>query len=139
MGALGQRIADTPDIIRARQDTAQVDPTIGYRVAQKEQQLNDSLVNPLGGYTTPAIRDAIRRSGQRELMQQGGEQAREGQYDVNRLNQSRNLALAGLTRGYDQTYSSTGTGKVVQSDPLGAIGSVAGAAGQLGPLSLGGA
>ena len=64
---------------------------------------------------TPAIKDAIRRSGQRELMSQAGEQTREGAYDVNRLNQNKNLALAGLTRGTDTSYSSSGQSKVGQT------------------------
>ena len=133
-GTSSQTVPETQDIIRARQDTAQVDPTIGYRLGEKERQLQSTFDNPLGGYTTPQIRDAVLRSNQRELMQQAGEQARESQYDVNRLNQSRNLALAGLTRGVNQTYSSQGQGKVTQSDsPLGTAAAIGG---QLGPLSL---
>jgi len=83
----------------------------------------------MGGYATPQIRDAVLRSGQRELAQQAGEQARMGQYDVNRLNQAKNLELAGLTRGVDQTSSGTSTGKVTQKDPWGT-------AMQIGGLSL---
>ena len=88
----------------------------------------------MGGYTTPQIRDAVLRSGQRELMQQAGQQTREGAYDVNRLNQSRNLALAGLTRGTQEAYSSQGTGTVKQSQsPWATIASVGA---QAAPLSL---
>lgn len=113
---------DTPDIIRARNDSARIDPSIGYRTGEGQRQLNESLASPMGGYTTPQIRDAIRRSGQRELMQMGGEQAREGQSDVNRLNQSRNLALAGLTQGrlVNTGSTSSGTGTVTQgTNPFG--------------------
>jgi hypothetical protein len=94
----------------------------------------------MGGYTTPQIRDAIRRSGQRELMQQAGEQAREGQFDVNRLNQSKDLALAGLTRpiltqtGSNSTQQSSGTGQVVQSQNPWGVALQTGA--QMAPLSL---
>ena len=88
----------------------------------------------MGGATTPQIRDAILRSGNRELAQQAGEQMRAGQYDVNRLNQSKDLALAGLTRGQNQTYSSQAQGKISQSDsPLGTASAIGG---QLAPLSL---
>jgi len=83
----------------------------------------------MGGYTTPQIRDAIMRSEGRELAQQAGQQTREGQFDVNRLNQNRNLALAGLTRGTDETSSGTSSGTVKQKDPWGT-------AMQLGGLSL---
>jgi hypothetical protein len=103
-------VPDTPDIITARADRAQIDPSIGYRLGEKERQLKESFVNPTGGYVTPAIRDAIMRSGQRELMSQAGEQAREGTYDANRLNMQRNLALAGLTRGTVGTQSGTQSG-----------------------------
>ena len=129
-------VVDTPDIIAARADKPQIDPSIGYRLGEKERQLQDSFASPTGGYVTGQIRDAILRSGQRNLAQQAGEQAREGQFDVNRLNQSKNLALAGLTRGQiAQTgTTSTGSGKVTQADSPFATG--AAVAGQLAPLSL---
>lgn len=131
-----QNVPDTPDIIRARADTAQIDPSIGYRAAEKERQLQDSFASPTGGFVTPQIRDAILRSGRRDLFQQAGEQAREGQYDVNRLNQSRNLALASLTRPIlTQTGStSSGTGTVKQSESPWATIAQVGA--QAAPMSL---
>lgn len=131
-----EQVPDTPDLIRARQDSAQVDPSISFRAAEKERQLNDSFASPTGGFVTPQIRDAIQRSGRRELFQQVGEQAREGQFDVNRLNQNRNLALAGLTRPIltQRGSTSTGTGTVKQSEsPWGTIATTAASA---APLSL---
>ena len=127
---------DTPDIVRAREDTARVDPSIGFRLAEKERQLSDSFQNPTGGYTTPQIRDAIMRGERRELGQQAGQQAREGAFDVNRLNQSKNLALAGMTRPIlTQTGStSSGTGTITQSQSPWATVAQAGA--QAAPLSL---
>jgi len=85
---------------------------------------------------TPQIRDAIMRSERRGLMQQAGEQAREGQFDVNRLNQSRNLALAGLTRPILTQTGSTSSqqGKTVQSESPWATAATI--AGQAAPLSL---
>ncbi len=114
-GTSSQTVPDTPDIVRARQDTAQVDPSIGYRLGDQQRQLNESFASPTGGYVTPQIRDAIKRSQGRELMQEAGAQTRAGQYDVNRLNQSKDLALAGLTRGVNETGTSSGTGTVKQS------------------------
>ena len=125
-------VPDTPDIIAARQSTAQVDPTIGYRLGEAQRNLKETYQNPLGGYATPQIRDAVLRSGGRELAQQAGEQTREGQFDVNRLNQNKDLALAGLTRGVNQT--GTSSGKIVQSESPWA--GIAGAAAQAAPLSL---
>jgi hypothetical protein len=128
------RVPDTPDIIAARQNRAQIDPSIGARLGEKERQLQSTFDNPMGGYTTPQIRDAVMRSGQRELAQQAGQQTREGAYDVNRLNQSRNLALAGLTRGEDTSSTGTATGKITQAESPFKVG--AAVAGQLAPLSL---
>lgn len=85
---------------------------------------------------TPQIRDAIKRSGQRDLMQQAGQQTREGAFDVNKLNYSKNLATADLTKPVlTQTgSSSSGTGKTVQSESP--WGTVAGVGANLAPLSL---
>jgi hypothetical protein len=76
------------------------------------------------------------RSERRELGQQAGQQAREGAYDVNRLNQSKDLALASLTRPIlTQTGStSSGTGTVKQSESPWATIAQVGA--QAAPLSL---
>lgn len=137
-GTNTQTVPDTPDLIAARANRAQIDPTIGYRLGEKERQLNESLASPTGGYVTPQIRDAIRRSGQRELMQMAGEQTREGQYDVNRLNQARDLTLAGLTRGTVGTQSGTQTGTTqgttVQSQSP--WGTIAGIGASVAPISL---
>lgn len=131
-----ENVPDTPDIIAARNDRATVDPSIGYRVAEKERQLDDSFASPTGGYVTPQIRDAIQRGERRELFQQAGQQQREGQFDVNRLNQSKNLALAGLTRPILTQRGSTtkGEGSVVQSESPFKV--VAQTAAQAAPLSL---
>ena len=136
MGKSSTRVPDTPDIIAARTNRAQIDPSIGARLGEKERQLASTFNNPTGGYVTPQIRDAVMRSGQRELMQQAGEQAREGQFDVNRLNQSKDLALAGLTRGEDTTNQQdySNQGKVVQSQSP--WGTIAGIGAQFGQLSL---
>lgn len=76
------------------------------------------------------------RGERRELGQQAGQQAREGQYDVNRLNQSKNLALAGLTRPIlTQTGStSNSSGTVKQSESP--YGTIAQLGAQMAPLSL---
>lgn len=108
----------TPDIDRLRNQQFQIDPSIGYRLGEKERQLSDSLANPTGGFVTPQIRDAIMRSGRRELMQQAGQQTREGAYDVNRLNYGRNLATAQMTQPIltqeGSTTTGSGTGTVSQ-------------------------
>ena len=128
--------ASSPDIDALRNTKFNIDPSIGYRLGEKERQLNESLADPTGGYMTPAIRDAIERSGQRELASQAGQQTREGAFDVNKLNYSKNLATADLTKPVlTQTGStSSGSGKTVQSEsPWGTIAQVGAS---VAPLSL---
>jgi len=116
-----QNVPDTQDILTARNTQPQIDPSIGYRLGEQQRQLNESLASPTGGYVTPQMRDTIRRSQGREFMQQAGEQTREGQFDVNRLNLQKNLALAQLTRPQLTTKAvQTGQdtqGTTRQSDP----------------------
>lgn len=128
------------DIDTLRNQKFQIDPSIGYRLGEKERQLSDSFVSPTGGYVTPQIRDAITRSGRRDLMQQAGQQTREGQFDVNKLNYAKNAAVAGMTApvltqtGSSSSGSSTGSGTVRQSEsPWGTVASIGTS---LAPLSL---
>jgi hypothetical protein len=123
-------------IARAGEFKPRIDPSIGYRLGEKERQLEDSMVSPTGGYVTPQIRDAILRSGRRELMQEAGAQTRAGAYDVNRQQGAQNLALAGLTRGQTETgtSTSTSTGTVRQSQSP--WGTIAGIGAGLAPISL---
>jgi len=85
---------------------------------------------------TPQIRDAIMRSGRRDLMSQAGEQTREGAFDVNRMNLAKGAGLAEMTRPIlTQTGStSSGTGTTTQSQSPWAT--IAGVGAQAAPLSL---
>lgn len=78
------------------------------------------------------------RSGQRGLMQEAGAETRASQYDVNRQNMQKNLALAGLTRGSvgtsSGTQSGTTSGTVVQNQNP--FGTIAGIGTSLAPISL---
>jgi len=55
------------------------------------------------------MREAIGRSQERELMQEGGAQFRQGQYDVNNQNFQKNSYLAALTAPPLTQTGSTGT------------------------------
>jgi hypothetical protein len=98
--------------------------------------------NPLGGYATPAMKDAIMRSQERELMQEGGAQTRAGIHDVNQMDYSRNALLAGLTQPTTQTGQTSQSGTSSQqgtvtgstSQPL--LGSMIGAGAQVGAAAL---
>lgn len=76
--------------------TPQLDPTIGYRAGAAKRRLNDSFINPLGGYSTPQRDEAIRRSSERGIDEQAAEQMRAGQYDVNQQRMGQLGSLAAL-------------------------------------------
>lgn len=128
--------AQSADINTLRDQQFQVDPSIGFRLAEKERQLSDSFANPTGGYVTPQIKDAIMRSQRRGLMQDASQATREGQFDANKLDFSRNLAVADMTKPVltHTGSSSQGQGQVTQSQsPWGTVAGIASAA---APMSL---
>lgn len=94
----------------------QVDPTIGFRAGDAKRRLNSQFANPLGGYATPAMKDAIMRSESRGIDQEAAQQFRAGQYDVNsqRMGQLGSLASMMAPRivqtGSSGTSSGTQTG-----------------------------
>lgn len=134
--------ANTPDIERLRSQQFQVDPSIRYRVGGAVRRMQNQFRNPTGGYTTPQQQDAIMRSEERELMQMGGQQFREGAHDVNHMDYSRNALLAGLTQPTTQTGTSNQSGTSSQqgqitgttSQPL--LGSIIGSAAGVGAAAL---
>lgn len=110
---------DTADVQALRSHQFQVDPTIGHRVGGAIRRMQDSFQSPLGGYTTPQMRDAIQRTQERELLQEGGAQFRAGQYDVNNQQFGQKAAVAGMTapRMVQKTSSGTSSGKATTSEP----------------------
>lgn len=104
--------------------------------------MQNQFNNPMGGYTTGAHRDAVMRAQERELMQMGGQQMREGFHDVNQMDYSRNAMLAGLTQPTTQTGTSSQSGTSSQqgtvtgsmSQPL--LGSIIGSAAGVGAAAL---
>ena len=134
--------ANTPDIERLRGQQFQVDPSIGYRVGGALRRMQSQFNNPLGGYATPAMKDAIMRTNERQLLESGSQAMREGQQDVNQLDYSRNALLAGLTQPTTQTGSTNQSGTSSQqgtvtgsaSQPL--LGSIIGGAAGVGAAAL---
>lgn len=114
-GTTTSSVGETPDIATLRGYSARVDPSIPSRVGGALRRMNNTFQNPSGGSATPAMKDAIMRSNERELNQQAGEQFREGQFDANRLDQARLTGLAELTAPRtvqsNETSSSTNSGK----------------------------
>lgn len=136
-GTTRSSVEETPDIAAYRGYRAQVDPSIGYRVGGAIRRMQSSFKNPAGGYSTPAMRDAIQRSQERSLLESGSEAMREGQYDVNRMDMARLSDLASLTAprtvqsNETSTSSNRGTGQISQTPSwMSTIGGLAqGAAG----------
>lgn len=69
----------------------------------------------MGAYYSPQARDQALRSGNERLGQQEGQAFREGQYDVNKLNYSRDLAVAGMSAPQLVQTGSSGTQTGTQS------------------------
>lgn len=60
---------ETADVqaLRGMVSPVQVDPSISYGYASAREGLNNSYHNPLGAYTSPAVRDAANRSAGKRL------------------------------------------------------------------------
>lgn len=116
----------------------EVDPGLHAQYGQLRSQLKSGFNNPLGANYSPEVRDAIIRSGSERLGQQESEAYRGGQFDVNRLNYGRDVAVAGMSQPVltdtGGTTSGQSSGTVTQSQAWGpaVLSAAAGAA----PMSL---
>lgn len=131
---------DTPDIQAFRGWNPESDPNIPYRAAASHERLHSSLINPIGGYYSPNTRDAIQRSGDRQIDQDASMASRSGQYDQNQQRLGQLSSLAGLTQSKIVNSGSSGTGNMsgtstqVQSGDL--LGQLLGAGAQVGSAAL---
>lgn len=112
--------ASSPDIDALRSTSFRIDPTIGFRAGAAKRRLDNSFINPLGGYSTPQRDEAIRRSESRGIDEQAAMEARAGQFDVNRLNLGKQQFLAGLTAPPLVQSGSTSTGTDKYKTPFSA-------------------
>lgn len=114
----------------------EVDPGLATQYADQKAQVRKGFNNPLGAYYNPQVKEAMQRASDERLGQEEAQAFRSGQFDVNRLNYSKQAALAGMTAPQlTQTGSSnTGSGTITQqSNPM---GSILGAGASFAPLSL---
>lgn len=102
-----------------------MDPTIGFRAGAAKRRLDNSFVNPMGGYSTPQRDEAIRRSMNRDIDQQAGMEMRAGQFDVNHQRGGQLGSLASLmsprivqTGGTSSGTSNTEQGKNIWGNLL---------------------
>lgn len=130
------------DIDKLRSAKFTIDPTIPYRSATARGDLERSFQNPMSGYTTPSMRDAIMRTGRRRIDQDESQANREGSFDLNRLNYARDAAVAGMTSpaltqtGSTSSGSGTQTGNSTTSMNQSPWGTIAGIGASVAPLSL---
>jgi hypothetical protein len=88
----------------------EVDPTIPYAAAASRNRLNASYLNPMGGYTTPQIREKSLLAGNRGIDEQAAMATRAGQYDVNQQRMGQLGSLAALMAPRIVQTGASGTG-----------------------------
>jgi hypothetical protein len=103
---------DTEDIKAFREWRPQVDPGLGYQYADARNELKSSFDDPLGGFSTPQMRDAQMRTGLRNLNQDEAQAFRQGNYDVNNQRSTQLGALSALTRPELVQTGSSGSGSM---------------------------
>jgi len=74
----------------------QGDPAIGFRAGAAKRRLDNSFINPLGGFSTPQRDEAIRRAAERGIDEQAGMESRAGAYDVSQQKMGQLGSLASL-------------------------------------------
>lgn len=128
----------TPALAKLADAKFEVDPGITAQYSNLRSRLKSGFNNPLGANYSPEVRDAMLRSGEERLGQDEAQAYRGGQYDVNRLNYSRDATVAGMSQpqlvNTGSTSSGTSSGTITQStSPVGAI---LNAGASVAPLSL---
>jgi hypothetical protein len=89
---------DTDDVRAFRDFRPEIDPTIGFRQAEQNRQLDRTLNNPLGSYTTPEMREQRQLRGREQIAQNAGMEQRAGQFDQNRLRMQQLGSLSDQTK-----------------------------------------
>jgi hypothetical protein len=132
---------DTADISAVRNFQFQHDPRISYNFARAAQRIGDTYRNPLGGATTPQIRDADLRSRYGDLATEEAQAQREENYGLQGLDYARRVDVAGMTQPRlaqtSQSGSSSGTSNIQgtsSTNPLGSI--ISGGSGITGALIM---
>ncbi len=134
-------VPDTPDIQAFRGWQPQTDPSIPYGAASAHNRLDQSFNNPLGGFATAAMQDAMKRTGHRQIDQDASQAFRQSAYDVNQQKAGQLGSLAALTRGQKTSGTSSGTGSMQGTGTTTqsgiSWGEILGAAAQAGTAAMG--
>lgn len=132
------------DIHELRGYNEEIDPSIDASYARRQSNLKSRFMNPLGQYTTPAMKDAIQQSQEGEMEQDYGQARRQAWNDKQQRTGQRLAGLAALTAptmvhegGHTEgTYSGSGsnTGETSQTTPM--LPQILGGAASIGAAAL---
>lgn len=135
-----QETPDSSDTKALRNWNPQIDPGLSAQYGRARNDLKGSFLNPTGGYTNAAVRDAQMRTGNERLNEQESNAFRGGQYDVNQQKYGQLSGLAALMAPrLTQTGSSgtgTGSGTSTTSQSGGLLGDILGGVAQVGGAAL---
>lgn len=111
---------DTADTTALRNFQFQHDPRIDYSFARGRQNMANTYANPLGGATTPQLRDATLRAGYEDSAQQNAQADAEENYGFQGMKYGQASDLAHLTapRLTQTGGSSTGSGVTTVQQPF---------------------
>jgi len=124
----------TPALDKLRSRTFEIDPGIGAQYGAQRQNFLRSFKSPTGAFLSPQVRDMQQTSGLERLGQEQAQAEREGQYDVNKQNYARDVAVAGFEQPQLVNTGGSQSGTVNQSTSP--WGSILSAGAQAAPLSL---
>lgn len=111
---------DTADMEALRTHEFTHDPRIPYAFARQRQNMASSYANPLGGATTPQLRDAALRAGYEDSAQNEAQALREESHGLQGLQYAAKQSLAGMTapRLIQTGGTSSGTGTSTIQQPF---------------------
>lgn len=131
---------DTADTKAFREWRPQIDPGIGAQYGAAKNNLRSSFINPLGGYATAGMQDAMQRTGERNLNQDEAQAFRSAYSDANQQRAGQLGSLSALTSprilqtGSSGSGNMSGTANTVQSGDL--LGQLLAGGSQVGAAAL---
>lgn len=85
------------DIDALRSMKAKADPNIPYLYAKLREKADNSYSNPLGSYTSPAVREAATRENGAGLAMDEAQAQQNSQNQAENINYGRQAGIAGMT------------------------------------------
>ncbi len=87
----------TPQIKALEAMKAKTDSSIPFNFSARRENLDNSYRNPLGSYTSPAVREAMQRNAGAGLAMQEAQAVQNSQYAADNTNFDRQALLAQMT------------------------------------------